>query len=125
VRALAAALREEFAFRKLVAVVGVLHGKDARGILAELEPVVDEFVITACSSPRAMDVDELAAVARDVVGEDRLQVQPRLAEAIKVALVSVRQADSGSGLISGVGVVIAGSVVMAGDARTLLGREPQ
>ncbi|MGQ0777278.1 MAG: bifunctional tetrahydrofolate synthase/dihydrofolate synthase [Pseudonocardiales bacterium] len=124
-RALAAALREEFAFRRLVAVVGVLHGKDARGILAELEPVVDEVVITACGSPRAMDVDELAAVARDVVGEDRLRVRPRLPEAIEVAVASAREADPGADLISGAGVVITGSVVTAGDARTLLGREPQ
>ncbi|MGH3914415.1 MAG: bifunctional tetrahydrofolate synthase/dihydrofolate synthase [Pseudonocardiaceae bacterium] len=124
-RALAAALHEEFAFRRLVAVVGVLRDKDARGILAELEPVVDEVVITANISPRAMDVDELAMVAQEVLGEDRLQVQPRLPEAIKAAVASVKEVDTGGDYISGTGVVITGSVVTAGEARTLLGREPQ
>ncbi len=124
-RALAAALRDEFAFRRLVVVVGVLQGKDARGILAELEPVVDEFVLTAGGSPRAMDIDELTAVARDVVGVDRLRVRPRLADAIEVAEASARAVDPGADLVSGAGVVITGSVVTAGDARTLLGREPQ
>ncbi|MGH3938869.1 MAG: bifunctional tetrahydrofolate synthase/dihydrofolate synthase [Pseudonocardiaceae bacterium] len=124
-RALAAALREEFAFRRLIAVVGVLRDKDARGILAELEPVVDEVVITTSTSPRAMDVDELAAVARDVLGADRLRVQPRLSAAIEEAVASAKEIAPGAELISGAGVVITGSVVTAGDARTLLGREPQ
>lgn len=70
-RALAAALREDFAFRRLVAVVGVMRDKDARGILAELAPVVDEVVVTAGGSPRAMDLGDLATAARETVGESR------------------------------------------------------
>ena len=46
---------EEFGFRKLIAVVGVMADKDATGILAALEPVVDEIVVTQNRSPRAMD----------------------------------------------------------------------
>ena len=124
-RALAAALREEFAFRKLVAVVGVLADKDARGILAELEPVVDEVVVTAGSSPRALEVDVLAAMAREVVGEDRLQVEARLPDAIETAVAMAEEVDHGADRISGAGVVITGSVTTAGQARTLFGREPQ
>src|SRR6202000_1381045 len=52
--ALAVALAEEFDFRKLVAVVGVMADKDAHGILAALESVVTEVVLTANSTPRAM-----------------------------------------------------------------------
>lgn len=124
-QALAAALRTEFAFRKLVVVLGVLRDKDARGILTELEPVVDDVVITMSSSPRAMDVDDLAAVAREVVGADRLQVEPRLPEAIEAAVTLAEEVDPGEDRISGAGVVIAGSVAMIGEARTLFGREPQ
>ena len=54
-RALADALRGEFAFARLVAVLGVMRDKDARGMLAELEPVVHEVVVTANSSPRSAD----------------------------------------------------------------------
>ena len=124
-RALAAALRDEFAFRKLVAVVGVLADKDARGILAELEPVVDEIVVTSGSSPRAMKLDELAATAREVVGEERLQVEPRLPDAIETAVAMAEEIDPDADRISGAGVVITGSVTTAGQARTLFGREPQ
>ena len=124
-RALAAALRDEFTFRRLVAVVAVLRDKDARGILAELEPVVDEVVVTTSGSPRAMGVDELAAVARKVLGADRVQVEPRLSEAIEAAVTTVEQVDPDAARISGAGVVITGSVTTAGAARTLFGRDPQ
>ncbi|HWG99800.1 MAG TPA: folylpolyglutamate synthase/dihydrofolate synthase family protein, partial [Pilimelia sp.] len=41
-----AALAEEFAFRRLVAVVAVFADKDVAGVLELLEPVVDEVVVT-------------------------------------------------------------------------------
>jgi dihydrofolate synthase/folylpolyglutamate synthase len=124
-RALAAALREEFAFRRLLAVVGVMRDKDVAGILAELAPVVDEVVVTAGSSRRAMDIDELAAVAREVVGQQRLRVEPRLPEAIEAAIASAEDVAPGQDCSSGAGVVITGSVAMVGEARTLFGRQPQ
>jgi dihydrofolate synthase/folylpolyglutamate synthase len=124
-QALAAALREDFAFRRLVAVVGVMRDKDARGILTELAPVVDEVVVTAGSSRRAMDVDDLAEVAWDVFGESRLRIERRLPDAIQAAMASVKEIDPDSDRISGAGVVITGSVAMVGEARGLFGRELQ
>jgi dihydrofolate synthase/folylpolyglutamate synthase len=124
-QALAAALQEEFAFRKLVAVVGVMQDKDARGILAELEPVVDEVVLTGGSSPRAMDVDDLAVVAQDVFDDSRVSVERLLSDAIEKATFSAIDADPDSDCSSGAGVVITGSVAMVGQARTLFGQDPQ
>ena len=123
--ALAAALREDFSFRRLVAVVGVMRDKDARGILAELEPVIDKVVVTVSSSARAMDINELAEAARDVFGESRLRVQRRLPDAIEAAIASAAEGATDPDRISGAGVVITGSVAMVGEARTLFGREPQ
>ena len=124
-RALAAALREDFSFSRLVAVVGVMRDKDVRGILAELEPVIDELVVTVSSSARAMDVDDLAEAARDVFGQARVQVQRRLPDAIEDAIASATDADRDHDHIAGAGVVITGSLAMVGEARTLFGREPQ
>ena len=67
-RALAAALTTEFRFTRLIAVVAAMRDKDVRGILAELEPVVAEIVVTANSSSRTMDPDELGALAVSVFG---------------------------------------------------------
>lgn len=124
-RALAATLREDFSFRRVIAVVGVMRDKDARGILAELEPVVDDVVVTASSSPRAMHVEELAVAARKVFDESALRVERRLSGAIETAIALAGEVglDSESG--SGAGVVITGSVVTVGEARALFGGEPQ
>ncbi|WP_440900908.1 bifunctional tetrahydrofolate synthase/dihydrofolate synthase [Actinosynnema sp.] len=120
--ALAKALDEEFGFRRLIAVVGVMSDKDAVGILTALEPRVAEVVLTQNSSPRAMDADHLAGVALPIFGEDRIVVQPNLADAIEDA---VRMAeDTEDGLVSGGGVIVTGSVVTAGQARALFGKEP-
>ncbi|MEU4802724.1 folylpolyglutamate synthase/dihydrofolate synthase family protein [Actinosynnema sp. NPDC023587] len=122
-KALAKALDEEFGFRKLVAVVGVMDDKDAVGILSELEPVVHDVVLTANSSPRAMDPDLLAGVAIPIFGEDRMYVQPHLVDALEEA-VRLAEEDDGGDVMSGGGVIVTGSVVTAGEARALFGKEP-
>ena len=59
-KALAESLIEEFAFDRLVGVVGILSDKNVDAILSALEPVLSAVVITQNSSPRAMPADELA-----------------------------------------------------------------
>ncbi|WP_344134045.1 bifunctional tetrahydrofolate synthase/dihydrofolate synthase [Saccharopolyspora halophila] len=123
-RALADALSSEFSFRKLVAVVGVLGDKDARGILAELEPVVEELVLTRNSSPRSLDPDELAGIALEIFGQERIMVEPQLDNAVEHAIQLAEETEDPTEAVSGGGVVITGSVVTAGEARALFGREP-
>lgn len=112
-----AALDESFSFRRLVGVLAVLGDKDATGMLVALEPVLDEIVVAENSSPRAMPADDLAALAVTVFGADRVVVEPRLDDAIESA---IRLAEEGDEL-SGSGVLVTGSVVTAGEARTLFG----
>lgn len=121
-QALAAALDEDFAFRTLVGVVGVMRDKDAAGILSALEPVLHEVVITTNSSERAMDPAELADVANEIFGVDRVSVYPRLDDAVEAA-IALAEEDAEEPM-SGVGVVVTGSVVTAGEARALFGKEP-
>jgi dihydrofolate synthase/folylpolyglutamate synthase len=115
------AVREFFDFTRLVGVVGVVHGKDVEGMLRELETVCAELVVTQNSSPRAMPADELGALAVDVFGADRVSVSPRLPEALTEA---VELAEAGpDDALGGSGVLVTGSVVTAGEARTLMGGE--
>ena len=123
-RALAAALTEEFDFRKLIAVIGVMADKDVDGILGELEPVVSEVVLTAVDSPRAMPVDELAGIAKGVFGEDRIVVETRLDDAIETAVGLAEEIGEPGQPLSGAGVLVTGSVVTVGAARALFGKEP-
>ncbi|MBB4904616.1 bifunctional tetrahydrofolate synthase/dihydrofolate synthase [Actinophytocola algeriensis] len=121
-RALADALDADFGFRNLVGVVGVMQDKDVRGILSALEPVLHELVVTTNSSERAMPAEELGDIATEIFGPDRVEVRPRLDDAIDAAL-ALAEADADE-LLSGIGVVVTGSVVTAGEARALLGKEP-
>ena len=114
--ALAGAVEESFTFTRLVGVVGVLADKDAEGILGALEPLLAEVVVTRSSSERAIDPEDLAAVAVEVFGEDRVHVARKLDEAIDIAF---GRAEEG-GLVGG-GVLVTGSITLAADTRRLLG----
>src|SRR3954452_2235802 len=113
-----AAVRESFDFTRLVGVVGCVHGKDVGGMLAELEGLCAELVVTQNSSPRAIPADELGALAVDVFGADRVSVHPQLSDAIESA---IELAEAGpDDALGGSGVLVTGSLITAGEARTLL-----
>jgi dihydrofolate synthase/folylpolyglutamate synthase len=122
--ALASALQTEFDFRFLLGVVSVMADKDVDGILAALEPAFDQIVVTNNGSPRAMDVEELALRAEERFGPDRVIRAATLPDAIETATALVEESGQDDGF-SGAGMVITGSVVTAGVARTLFGRDPQ
>lgn len=122
-KALAATLTSEFDFRKLVGVIAVLGDKDAGGILDTLEPVFDEIVVTENGSPRALPVDDLANLAVQRFGDERVAVANDLADAIETAIALAEEGEDGE-LVSGAGIVITGSVVTAGAARSLFGKDP-
>ncbi|HEY6480810.1 MAG TPA: cyanophycin synthetase, partial [Streptosporangiaceae bacterium] len=119
-----AALSEAFSFTDLIAVLSVSADKDIPGILDELEPVVTQFVATRNASGRAMDAEDLADAAASVFGAERVTLAPQLDQAIEVAVGLADEADADrlddGGGPGGALVLIAGSVITAGEARTLL-----
>jgi len=119
-RALVDAIEESFDFTRLVGVVGILADKDAETILSLLEPVLAEVVVTQSSSMRSHDVDDLEEIAIDIFGEDRVRSAGRLDEAIDVAAGRAESEDV-IGVGTGTGVLVTGSVILAAEARTLLG----
>jgi dihydrofolate synthase/folylpolyglutamate synthase len=114
--AAAAAVEEAFSFSRLIGVVAVMADKDVEGILEPLEPLLDELVVTRNSSPRSLDPVQLSDIAKQIFGEDRVHLAPRLDDAIDQA---VGLAEAG-GEFGGVGVLVTGSVVTSGDAVHLL-----
>lgn len=115
--ALVEAVEEAFAFQRVVGVVGVMADKDPEGILAVLEPSLAEIVITRASNPRAMEIEDLAEVAVDVFGEDRVHVRERLDDAITLA-ADLAEAE----VERGAAVLVTGSIMLVADARVYLGR---
>lgn len=120
-RALAATIEDEFEFARLIGVVGILADKDAETILSLLEPILAEVVVTESSSVRSMNVTDLELLAVEIFGEDRVFAAERLDEAIDIAATRAESEDQ-VGVGTGTGVLVAGSVILAAEARTLLGR---
>ena len=115
-KALAETLRSEFNFDEIIAVVGVLGDKDAAGIFKELEPIVDHVIVTQSASERAMASSEVEKIASSIFGVDRVFDVQDLFQAIDKAMSdSVRPLSEAT-----VGIVITGSVVTVGQARTYL-----
>lgn len=119
-KALGAALDRDFDFARLIGVLSIFADKDATGILTALEPYLTEVVITRNSSPRALDAYDLAETARDIFGEERVHVADNLPGAYAQAVELAEDAE----VQSGSGIIITGSVVTAGDARAMFGKEP-
>ncbi|MDQ2813382.1 MAG: bifunctional folylpolyglutamate synthase/dihydrofolate synthase [Actinomycetota bacterium] len=115
-----AAVRDTFTFTHLTGVFAASGDKDVLGMLGELEPLLDDVVVTRNSSDRSMDTSEVAELAAEVFGEDRVATASALDDAIEVA-VALADETAGTGLPGSGGVLITGSVITAGDARKLLG----
>jgi len=119
-RATAEALEDSFTFSPLIGVVGVMKDKDWEEMLAVFEPHFAHIVCTQNSSDRALPANTLAEIARGIYGNDRVSVAPYLADAIdQAAALAEAGGVFGEGIGSG-GVLVTGSVVTVGEARTLL-----
>jgi len=109
---LAGALQTAFDAKRWVGILGVLGEKDAAGVLRQLEPVLEEVVITRSASPRAIDVDELADIASEIFGEHRVRTAHNVAAALEYArdMVGEDVADA---------IIVTGSVTLVGEVLAL------
>ena len=120
--ATAAALEDSFAFSPLIGVMGVMADKDYEGVLAAFEPHLTHLICTQNSTPRSMSAAELAVAAREVFGEDRVSETPRLADAIDQAAALAEAGEAFGDMLGAGAVLVTGSVVTVGEARTMLKR---
>ena len=113
-RAIAETIQSEFTFDDVTGIVSLMADKDALGILQALEPIMNQVIVTTNSSERSMSVKDLEVLATQVFGVDRVFTQPTLTDAIEKAIKdSVRPLSEES-----LAILITGSVVSVGEART-------
>jgi len=114
--AIADTIQSEFTFDEVIGIFAPMADKDVRGILLELEQVMDSVIVSANSSPRAMKVDALEMMAIEIFGADRVFTAQSIAEAIDKAVKdSIRPLSEDT-----IGVLITGSVVSVGEARAIV-----
>ncbi len=107
--ALAAALESYFDFDEIVAVVGILDGKDTAGIVTALAPQISRFHVTQPQSDRAVAMDDLADSISGLVGDDRTFRFDDLAEALDGARDWASEAPKRA-------VIVTGSITLVGEA---------
>ncbi len=115
-RATAATIAEAFDFSPLVGVLAIMKDKDAAGLLAEYADTFTSVIATeVASTDRGMPAADLAELAAGVFGADRVRAVRRLDDAIEAAIAAAEVEGA-----TAPGVVITGSVIAVGEARTLL-----
>ncbi|MGL5406414.1 MAG: bifunctional folylpolyglutamate synthase/dihydrofolate synthase [Propionibacteriaceae bacterium] len=115
-RATVDAVSEAFHFTPLIGVYSAMKDKDFRQVLEIYGEVMEHVVCTQVSNfDRAMPADELAEIAAEILGPERVTWARRMDEAVERAMAMADIQGGGNG-----GVLIAGSVIAAGEARTLL-----
>lgn len=116
-RATVDAVAESFDFAPTVGVVAMMQDKNAEEVLEVFAEQMDQVVVTSMTSTtRARSVEDLAAVAETVWETSKVHRAPSMREALDLA---VMLADTAS---PQAGVLVAGSVIAAGEARDLLAR---
>jgi dihydrofolate synthase/folylpolyglutamate synthase len=111
-------LADEFDFDAVIGVVAPMGDKDVEGILEEFENVMNRIIVTRNSSHRAASVDELYGSAIQIFGSERVSKSESLHVAIDEA---IEQAKLESAVNDhNTAVVIAGSVVSAGESRAIV-----
>ncbi|WP_299924863.1 folylpolyglutamate synthase/dihydrofolate synthase family protein [uncultured Nocardioides sp.] len=118
--AVGAALEDSFSFSPLVGVLGVMEDKDHDGLLAAFEPHLAHVVCTQNSTPRSLSAAALGRAAAEIFGEDRVSVVPDLADAIERAATLAEAQETIDVSIGAGAVLVTGSVVTVGEARSLL-----
>jgi dihydrofolate synthase/folylpolyglutamate synthase len=114
--AIAETVQSEFTFDEVIGIVAPMGDKDIHGILLELEQVMDSVIVTANSSSRSTPVEKLEKIAIEIFGSDRVFSDENLEKALERAIKdTVRPLSEDS-----VGILVTGSVVTVGEARSYL-----
>jgi dihydrofolate synthase/folylpolyglutamate synthase len=109
---LVAALKTNFGSPYVVAIISILADKDARGVLEALDASVVEFIVTQSSSARAIPADELAELAREIFGADRVKVQANPQWALAEAALALPEGQKTA-------ILVTGSITLVGDVLAL------
>jgi dihydrofolate synthase/folylpolyglutamate synthase len=115
-RAITETIQNEFTFDEIIGIFAAMGDKDVEGALTELEKVMDSVIVTTNSSIRAMSLADLEKIATKIFGADRVFTSDSLEGAIDKAIKdAIRPLSEDS-----IAVLITGSVVTVGEARTIV-----
>lgn len=116
-------ISSEFNFDLVIGLIAAMGDKDISGLLEELEPILSKVIVTRNSSKRSATIAEIDTLAKKIFGSDRVITVDSLTDAIEQGLKLAR--DTIAIQDKTCALLITGSVVTAGEARTYLTRESE
>lgn len=108
-RALKACLEEEFDYRHLYMVMGIMEDKEVSVILSELVPLADMLIASSPHNPRAMSAQGIAEIARHYCKE--VAVIDDVGQGVAYAREKAHEDDL---------IVVTGSLYTVGETRDFL-----
>ncbi|WP_342318273.1 bifunctional folylpolyglutamate synthase/dihydrofolate synthase [Corynebacterium mayonis] len=117
-KALVETLESDFDFSRVIGVVSLPRDKDVRGIMQILAGGMSEIIVTRNFSPRAMETQELAAIAVEIAGDEKVYTAHDVAAA--VALAKDLAQDNQDNEVGSTAIVVTGSHDTAGEARRVV-----
>jgi dihydrofolate synthase / folylpolyglutamate synthase len=106
--ALSNALKEEFSYKRLILIFGVLNDKNYKGMLKKLLPLADRLIIARPENPRAVLPENIAACSQQY--RTPFEIIENSHEALKRALSVADQDDL---------VCVTGSLYLVGEIKQL------
>jgi dihydrofolate synthase / folylpolyglutamate synthase len=103
---LARALMEDFSYKKLIFIFGVLKDKDYKAMLKKLLPLADRLILTSPDTERAMPPEALLPVAKQYLR--KIEIVKNSREALKRALSIADENDL---------ICITGSLYLIGEIK--------
>ncbi|MBU2591336.1 MAG: folylpolyglutamate synthase/dihydrofolate synthase family protein [Nitrospinota bacterium] len=104
--ALATAIKENFKYKELCLILGILKDKDIGGIISILAPLADRLFIVRPNSERAAEPDMIFSEAKKYLSD--IHIVEDVGDALREALLSVSEEDL---------ICVTGSAVTVGEAR--------
>jgi dihydrofolate synthase/folylpolyglutamate synthase len=114
-RILRLAVRDSFAYERLILVLGVSKDKDVNGLCREIVPLADEVIVTAANNPRAFPVESLGGMVKQHLRKkkNRIEQARNVRQAYEKVLEKAHARDI---------VVVTGSLFVVGEMRRMFSR---
>ena len=103
---------------KITLVFGMMEDKNVEAVAELLFPQMENIILTRPNNPRAVDPEELAVIAQEIVGPSKVFVVPDVADAIDSAL----QITSGYPAPQFSFTCVSGSLYLVGEVKNILSR---
>lgn len=105
VKALKKTIEDCFDYKRLILFLGILKSKDIKGIVAQLAPLASRIIITKPQTPRAVEPEEIAEIAKEY--SDSIVIKEKVSQAIRQAIPYAKSGDI---------ILITGSLYTVGEA---------